>query len=161
LRPAGIVRVRVGVHGPAADVENCPFGELELSVTVTGAVAICGMPALVSSASVIGPEGAPAGIVCGAVVNASAGAVHVRNDFHASVKVAPARSPAQFWPAGPHAPAPGLAGSTVSPESRIADESRSRIAAVCELKSVLERPDALRGCQAKPKWSCGCPLAAP
>ena len=98
----------------------------------TGALAVCGVPAFVSSASVIGPDATPAAIVCGAVVNESAGAVHVRNDFHASVKVAPASSPAQNWAPGPHAPTPGrLVSTLVSPESRIAEPRRSRIAAPC------------------------------
>ena len=120
------------MKGPAAEVENPPLGELELSVIGTGAFAICGVPALVSSASVIGPDATPAAIVCGAVANDSAGADHARNDFQASVKVAPASSPAQNWAPGPQAPTPGRPGSTlVSPESRIAEPRRSRIAAPC------------------------------
>ena len=84
MLPGRIVSCSVGVNGPVGEVEKPACGELELNVTVSGAVATCGVPPAVSSAIVIGPDGVPAAIVCGAVVNESAGAVHARNDFHDS-----------------------------------------------------------------------------
>jgi len=79
----------VGVHGPIGAGENCPRGELELRVSVIGAWAAWTAPIAFSRPSVIGPDGWPAGNVCGAVVNVSSGCVHVRNDFQSSVNDPP------------------------------------------------------------------------
>ena len=98
-------------------------------------------------------EGAPAAIVCGAVANASTGCVQTRNDFHASLKCAPVRSPThhRFWPGGPQAALPGSLESPVCAESRTAALSRSRIAPLCAAKSAAESPVAFLGAHAKPQ----------
>ena len=82
-------------QGPAGLSENCPWGELDASVTVIGVVASCGVPIADTSVRVRGPEGTPAVTVCGCVPNASTACDHVRNDFHCSVNWAPAKSPTQ------------------------------------------------------------------
>ena len=91
--PAAMVSDSVLDHGPAVVVENPPCGELELSVTTSGVGVVTGRPELVPSVRLMAAEGAPAEMVCGAVANVSPGCVQVLNDFHASDRLAPGRSP--------------------------------------------------------------------
>src|SRR5262245_20469372 len=114
----------VGVQGPVGASENCPRGELDRSVIVIGDCAGWTAPVAFRSASAIGPEGAPAASVCGALAKVSTGCVQVRKDFQTWVKVAPGTTALQE---PVHASIPGSAGLACWPESRIAAASRSRI----------------------------------
>src|SRR5438132_9711262 len=155
-----MVRGSVFDHGPVGLVENTPPGELELRETASGVGVVTWSPEVVTSARLIARDGVPAGIVCGCVANASTGGDHGRNDFQASVRRAPSRSPTHhwFWPGGPQAPLPGSSGSVSWAESRTAAAGRSRIWPLCVAKSAADRPDAFRGAQANPQWSWDCPL---
>src|SRR6266540_5304771 len=100
-------------QGPTGLVEKVPPGELELSVTGSGARVVRASPVVVVNASAIGSERAPAAIVCGCVPNASSGCIQTLNDFHSSFRFAPSTSPLhqRFSPSVPHAALPGSIGS--------------------------------------------------
>src|SRR5262245_59911400 len=117
---------------------------------LTGACAGWTAPVAFRSVSAIGPDGMPAGIVCGGVPKVSTGCVQTRNDFQTSVKAAPGQSPAHETL---QASIPGSDGCLGCPESRIEAASRSMIAPLWATKSPLARPE-FRGAQAKPQWSC-------
>ena len=115
----------VGVHGPVGASENWPRGELDRSVIVIGDWAGWTAPVAFRSVSAIGPDGAPAASVCGALEKVSTGCVHVRNDFQTCVNDAPGTTALQV---PVQASMPGSAGLVCCPESRIAAARRSRIA---------------------------------
>src|SRR5262249_12707539 len=126
--PGPTVSVSVVVHGPGGLVANVPRGELELSVTVSGAPVVTGAPEAVVNEMVDGVDGAPAATVSVGGGMARSGCVQVRNDRQASLCVAPGMSTLHSVssPGGPHAPVPVVSGSAASPEAWIAAESRSR-----------------------------------
>src|SRR5262245_22399869 len=142
-----MVSVTGGANGPVGAIEKPPLGDAGETVTVIVDCAACAAPVAFRSASVIGPDTAPAAMVCGALLNASSGCVHVRNDCQRFVKEPPGYSPPQVLV---QASTPGSAGFETAAESRIAAASLSRIRPDCEAKSPDERP-TLRGAQAKPQ----------
>src|SRR5262245_27563950 len=104
-----MVSARVGDHGPLEVVENMPFAEFELSVTVRGPLVVCDWPELDRRARCIAAEGEPATSVCGGVANVSTGCVHTRNVCHAAFRRAPSTSPTHtFWLGAPQAALPGF-----------------------------------------------------
>jgi hypothetical protein len=162
LLPAGTATVSVLVHGPPGAVEKRPPGELDVSPTWSGPAAVSSTPLNVRSPTVIGAEGSPATSACGELVNASTDGFQVANDAQPWLNHAPSRSPRhqRFCPGGPHAPMPGSAGSTGSPESRSAAARRSRIAPLWLVKSDVGIPERFFGVQAKPARSSAAPALA-
>src|SRR5438128_1570596 len=108
-----MVSARFGDHGPLGLVENVPFAELELRVTVRGPGVVCGWPELDRSVRCIAAEGVPAGMVWGGVANVNTGCVQTRKVCHAAFSRPPSTSPTHtFWFGGPQAALPGSSGST-------------------------------------------------
>ena len=79
----------MAVHGPSGLSENVPCAEFERNVTATGVVTLAAIE------RVSGGEAVPAGMAVGTALMVRADWVHVRNDCHAALWVAPGMSTRQ------------------------------------------------------------------